>query len=1177
MQKHVFRSFLLNRNLTTKLIRVIKLTLCLMLIGCLSASATAYSQKLTLKEKDAPLQQVLKAIERQSDFQFFFADSDLQLAKRVTIDVKNMELPDLLTIVFKDQPLTWTISGKTILLKVKQEQKKQELTTIKGPILQFPVSGIVKGTDGKPLTGISIVVKGTTLGTTTDAEGKFSIDVEPGQTLVFSSIGFDKKELKITDAQTDISVVMNRKINSMDTTTIIVSNGYQKLPLERATGSFEFVDNKKLNEQIGPNIIKRLEGVTTSVLFDNRLNGSDASGFTIRGFSTILGNKSPLIILDNFPYLGDIDNINPNDVASITILKDAAAASIWGARAGNGVVVITTKRGAYEKPLQISFNANLSTQRKPDLHAASLIAPADVVDVQSMLFNNGFYDGQENSPERPALPPVAEILIAERDGKLSPDGADKQLSELRQHDIRDDYLKYIYSPSITQQYSLNISGGNNNSNYYLSGGYDRSQSNVGGISQRITLSSNYKFKVTKTFELNLGLNYGAADSKEGKTPWTLSGGSYLYSKIVDDAGNPLPLTTNYRSTYIDTAGGGKLLDWHYYPLTDWQHTHAGATLNNFQFKASFQYKIAKGLELSADYALFKQSNTYKTLRDTGSYYTRDLINSFTQIDWSTGIVTRNVPLGGILNISHNNAITQNGRSQLNFNNQWEKHAVAAVAGFEISQGNTMDNDYYTIYGYSDDPWGYSIVNNTIQYPNYITGYTSTIPGGTQTLPSTLNRFVSYFGNASYSYNNKYTFTISGRRDASNLFGVNTNAKWKPFWSTGIAWNIAKEAFYQSSFLPKLNFRATYGYAGNVDNTQVTKMIISYIPSDHYTLLPTAMIDSYGNPSLRWEKAATLNFGLDFGFKNDVITGRIEYYRKKDTDLYGPSSNDRTNGIPYAEVVRNAATMRGEGFEFQLNSRNINGALSWNTGFSFSYNTSTILKYNLQHTANSQYVGGSILNPIEGRPASQLISYKWNGLDPETGSPVGMLAGKPSMDYSAIFNDTILSDLEFKGSSMPTMVGNLSNNFHFKGFFLDINIMYKLGYYFFRPSVQYTGLFMNGIAHSDFGKRWRQPGDEKNTNVPSMIYPDIYGRDMLYQYSSTLVTKGDYIRLQYINLGYDFLYGQKKKGRFKDLNVYLNIANLGLIWKANKYGIDPDYSSTGIPEAKSFALGVKTTF
>ena len=323
---------------------------------------------------------------------------------------------------------------------------------------------------------------------------------------------------------------------------VIVSTGYQDISKERATGSFTTISNKLLNRSVSTGILNRIENVSSGVLFDRRNNGQPV--LHIRGQSTILSDASPLIVVDNFPYEGDINNLNPNDIENVTILKDAAAASIWGSRAGNGVIVITTKKGKEGQPLKLELNSNLTIGDKPDLfYNRNFINSADFIGVEKMLFAQGYYSWQEGYADQ-TLSPVVQLLIAERDGKITPAEADSRINALKQIDVRNEISKYFYQKSLNQQYALSLSGGQRQLTYFLSGGFDQNRDNLvrNGLS-RVTLHSVTQWHPVQPLDINVGLTYTNSTQRENNTGAALinSGGGkglYPYAQLADANGNP---------------------------------------------------------------------------------------------------------------------------------------------------------------------------------------------------------------------------------------------------------------------------------------------------------------------------------------------------------------------------------------------------------------------------------------------------------------------------------------------------------------------------------------------------------------------------------------------------------------------------------------------------------------
>jgi hypothetical protein len=358
-----------------------------------------------------------------------------------------------------------------------------------------------------------------------------------------------------------------------------------------------------------------------------------------------------------------------------------------------------------------------------------------------------------------------------------------------------------------------------------------------------------------------------------------------------------------------------------------------------------------------------------------------------------------------------------------------------------------------------------------------------------------------------------------------------------------------------------------------------------LPVGTYNVSPvtgfaTARIQILNNPTLRWEKSAMMNLAIDFAMKRNLISGSIEYYEKTGTDLYGPSPYDYTVWGATSSIIINSASMKGKGIDIILNSKNIDGKFKWYSGFLFNYNTNKVTKY---YSASANQITSKInsaqsIAPVIGKPVYAIAAYKWGGLD-SIGNPRGYVNGKLSTDYIAIVTEGTLKgvdgNLVYMGPSSPPFFGSVTNSFLWKNFSLSVLLNYKIGYYFRKSSLSYPQL-VNGLGHKDYAKRWQKPGDELSTNVPSFIYPinsSSRRRDDFYNASEILVLKADHIRLQYINLSYSLEKAKFKKLPFKDLQVYANAANLGILWRANKENLDPEYPSS-IPTEKTWTFGIR---
>lgn len=1180
-------------------LRITKLIALILTTACLQVSAFTYGQTITLSLHDATLENVFNKIKAQSEYRFWYESKLLNQTKKVTIEVKNASIKQVMDICLANQPLTYNIIKKVIVIKSKN-------TT---PDIILPPSppkdtlhGRIINEQGAPVPGATVIIKNTQLATISDDNGYFTLsNVPENATLIISSIGYGPKEY-ILNGSNNIAIRLAASIASLDSLAVTISTGYQQMPKERATGSFSFLNNKEINRAVSTDIMSRLNGmvpglsygkqaISTSYLQLPTVNPLQRhSGVIIRGKSTIDVNVNfnPLIVVDNFPYDGDLSNINPNDVESITVLKDAAAASIWGARAGNGVIVITTKKGRKNQPLTIEFNTNVTVQSKPDLfYSRNFLDSKDFIEVETYLFNQGYFDNDlANIYNNPPISPVVQLLASVKAGAISQKEADAQLAELSKVDVRSQLSKYFFQKAIKQQYYINLHGGSDRMTNSLSIGYDKNMDNlVRNGFQRLSLNTFNTYNPIKNLEITAGINYSQSVIRNNNpvTNGGLSvGGKYSgilpYIQFADANGNALSMIKGYNTRYVDSMAAAGFPNLYYKPLDELNI--ADNTINNkdILFRTSIKYDFTPFLNAKILYQNETQKISTRELKGLNSYYTRNLIAKFA-VKNSDGSIDYPFPnTGGILTSGEYTWTTNNLRGQLSFDHTFaQKHNVTAIAGAEIKELKT-DGYSKDTYGY-DDEFGTS--DNALNYVDYLPVYpvgSSRIPDPGGDITGITNRFISFYANAAYNYDSKYTFTVSGRKDGANLFGVYINDKITPLWSTGVGWNISRENFYQSQLVTYLKIRLSYGENGNVYHGAA--YTTGHYATDRITGLPEISSITAPNPELHWEKINTLNIGLDFMLVNDMITGTIEFYNKKGTDLIQPLTLAPSVGFPYAftAIKGNAAALNTKGFDISLKSKNLNRGLKWNTILILSTLHDKLEKYDVDLSSSS--ISGGSYGAV-GYPLNAVFSYRWAGINPQTGDPQGYLNGKMSSDYNAIIDNYSPDSLVYNGSGIPTFFGSLRNDISYKGFTLSFNIIYKLGYVFRRSSIglDYTDI-LSYDANQDYANRWQKPGDESHTNIPSLVYPANSSRTKFYQFSSALIEKGGHIRLQDIKIDYN-LKEAVNSIPCRQLSVYAYAQNLGILWRANKYKIDPDFiNSSGIygyPLPLSVSIGINATF
>ncbi len=1013
------------------------------------------------------------------------------------------------------------------------------------------ISGkIISQTDSLPIANASVNFK--ILGKTviTDGKGEFKVSVPTGRYVItIAHIGFDTRSLEVNFNQSQpVLITLNSSL--VDLETVEIRTGYQALPLERAAGSYTQIGTELLTRTPGLSILSRLEGNVPGLIFNKGQNAVNTP-LSIRGQSSIFSSANPLIVLDNFPFEGDITNINPDDIESVTVLKDASATSIWGAKAGNGVIVITSKKGKVNQS-SWSINGINGIGERPNAYDIGQMSVDDYIDTEIRLFGLGFYRSSETSAARVALTPVVEALISNRDGKLSNDALANTIANFRKYRFRDDVNKYMYGQSLNSQYNLNFSGGNEQQTYYVAAGYAKITSGFKGISQdRITINARNTYNLLRNkLKINTALTYTNNQSASNfiNVP-TLSSSSvmYPYARLTDDNGNPAIVTKDYRVSFIESAKAAGLKDWTYNPLQEMEMSDKTIKTNNLNFNISTDYQLMKMLKASLLYQ-FTVANTLDSKNNVAeSYFTRNEINRFTSL--VNGVLTYPVPEGAIVDNDYNKLNAHHLRAQLALDEAiGEDHQIDILAGAEVSDQVITSQDT-RIYGYDRLLGTTNSVDYKNLFPLYATPTTTTSVTYRDNTEKLIDRYISYFANVGYLYKHKYLLNASARFDQSNLFGVATNQKGVPLWSLGISWNLHKEDFFKVKGVSLAKLRTTYGYSGNVSKSASAYTTASYSSgsSSFLTRIPFARITNAPNPELRWEKVKMLNFGLDFALDFFQLNGSIDVYTKHGIDLIGTIPFPASTGI--TSFVGNTANTESNGIDVNVNGTWINHKFKWNTQFVLSWINDKVVDYASVSFASSyiEYGNGGLTLPLSGRPLYAIYSYPWGGLD-AVGDPTGYLNGVQSKEYQKIISGTTIDDMIYHGPTRPTSFGMVRNSFSYQNLTLSVSVAYRLGYYARKATIIY-GSNQGLGGNADFANRWQKPGDELITDVPAIPTVANTSRDTFNRNSSALVFSSDHLRLQDIALTYQF--ASMKKSPFKQIRLTLLGSDIAMLWYESK--------------------------
>lgn len=1046
---------------------------------------------------------------------------------------------------------------------------------------QHKITGLIKDKESLlPLEGVVLRSYPSNTVSLSDHKGSFVLETAQKQDSLYVQIlGYTPQWIRLHSENPAYPIFLEANSSALE--EVVVSTGYQTIQKERITGSFSHVNEALITRAVSSDIISRIEDLTSGLQFDRRLSNPNprtvsSSALRVRGLSTINSSSVPLIVLDNFPYEGTLESINPNDIESISILKDASAASVWGARAANGVIVITSKKGKRNAPVKIQFSSSVTLSEKPDLsYNPAFLEAKEYMEIEKQLFGQGFYNAKESQRTRPLLSPLVELLIRKRQEPTNT-AIDAEIEKLSNSDIRKDASRYLYQNAISNHYHLNISGGGDKYTYSLSGGYDYNLSNfIGSSSDRFTLKSNSSYELAPWLTFSNSILW--TKSTRGSKGFPDYYSQYPYNKLVNEDGQPAEVFTNIRNSYIKQEMGVTGVDWRYIPLNEINLSENTTNSHDIRIGSGLLFNVTKGLSFDVKHNYHLMNNDDSQFYSDQSYYVRNLVNRYMQADGSLKF-----PYNGLLYKANAKLSTHELRSQVNYYSQFSsKSELVGIAGFEIREvQNTSNSSQYYDYDQQllthNNQWDF-----TTRFPVRPSG-TARIPLPVSGLGKWQDRYLSYYTNWSYTLNNRYTFSGNLRWDASNLFGVKSNQRGVPLWSLGASFPISKPDSPLISWMPQLKVRSSFGYNGNV-NTSASAFVTAWYSNDWNTGLKYGEIRSPGNPQLRWEKTAVWNLGLDFATADNRVQGSLDYYLKTSKDLLGDQQLDPTNGFISLGLISNMvnyASIKGSGFDAEIQTRNLDKQLKWSTSIIFSTNAHKVTEYHFK-----ELVAAGLLNVIgrnntalivkEGISLDAIHYIPWIGLDSKTGSPL-VNEKSPNTDYITFVNSLDMNQLSHDKSSVPRYYGSLRNDFRYKKLALSFNISWKAGYSFVRRSANYDALFNNNVSHRDFQYRWEKAGDEHFTNIPSfpdLNSPDWQVRDLIYNASAAVIEPGAHIRLRDIRTS--FYFNPKNTKTAVEVFSYLN--NIGLLWKANKHDLDPDYPTATFLPPRTVSFGLRFNF
>lgn len=1178
---------------------IIRLTSLVVFIVFIQITASAYSQAVSISAKNVRMSKIFEEIHNQTGYNFLYNTVWLKSIPNVTLDVENASVELVLEKCLKDLPFSYSIIENTIV--IKQVENSVNSPKAENEQARIEIIGKVTTWDGSPIPNVYISIKGTVRGAATDANGNYVLNIENNDSiLIFSAVGMKRQEIPISN-RTVIDVVMEEDVISISE-MVVVSTGYQRISRERSTGSYVQLNGGLIKDKsVSTNVIDQLEGLAPGLAVNY---GAGNDKYLLRGLSTINANKSLLVVVDGMP-MSDINSlatlINPNDVESVTFLKDATATSIWGALAANGVIVISTKRGRVSKTpqkIKVNYNAFMSFKGQPDLDYLKLMSTPDFLNAAKEVFSPtintwNVVSTSSGSNPQPVVPPHEQILYDLSRGIISQSIADARFDSLSVLNNRSQINESLFQPAVLQNHNINFNGGSEVHNYYGSLSFVGDENHNRSNTDRYQLNLRQDFAFSKAVKLDLTTNF-AFEKSESYLLTDLPGtaGTLLpYAMFKDANENPLSMAYLLRhEPYRITSQNQSRINLDYFPLLEPENTKNGNTYFTGRVNAGLSVKLFKPLTYEGRAQYQRGVADGYEYYDQNSYKVRNERVFYTQLPATPGgLPTYFLPVsGGHYSTKNITQVAWSVRNQLVYDNTLDnKHQITALAGTELRSNLTKSMETYRR-GYDFQTQTYSLydelalANTGVSNPVNITSSQTVnrLTSRPQTNMEAEVRFFSLYGNVAYSFDRRYTFNGSIRMDQSNLFGTDKSAQYKPIWSIGGAWNLSKEPFFNAEKISNLNLRATYGLAGNAPNPGQGGPfdVLGARSSTLYSDLGLGYIIFVPkNQKLSWERTSTTNLGVDFGLFEYKVSGSIDLYKKNTTDLLGYIPVDPTTGFVYA--YDNLGNMENKGIEIQLNTVNISaGSFSWKSILTLSYNENRITSLkNMTPLTYSSKMSGS---PIEGYSSNPLFGYNYIGLD-NTGKPMALSSKGDTLRLSS---QVKIDDPLYAGTTQPLWYGGLTNILEYKSFSLSFLIVYNLGHQMRKDVNQfYTGRLLNNIP-GYFKDRWRVPGDEANTDIPAYIASSsLAAQRMTSLYTSSLgnIVSASYAKLRDVTLTYSLPEKMTKNIFIDNFQVYGQVNNI-MLWKNNNNDIDPEYynlsSGTRLNKMPAFyTLGIRVSF
>jgi len=1139
-----------------KLIRYMKLTIFFVLVGLLSVSAASYSQntKLNLRVENASITDFFSKVEDASEFYFFFKNDAVNISKKITLDVKDQTIDKILDLVLDGTELKYKIVDRYIVISNNMERDGEMFLQ---QDQKFTIKGSVKSQNGEAIPGVTITVKGTSIGIITDGNGNYSLSVPNGtSTLVFSFVGLKTQEISVNN-KTSINVVMEEETIGLEE---VVAVGYGTVKKRDLTGSVAQVKSERLENEKPQSVQDVLRGniAGLSVGFSTLAKGG--GDFEIRGDNTLKTSSSPLVVLDGVIYQGGLEDINPSDIETIDVLKDASSSAVYGARAANGVIIITTKKGKQGKPMiNITSSVGVATMATlQDVHD-----PYDFINWRTDVMKSlNYYNAATNQKlykfDDPTKLPEGVTEAMWRDGSTG-ELLDIWLPRLGLLPVEVKNYKagtptnwndMVFQNGLRQDHNLSLSGKKDEITYYWSLGYNSNEGVIVGDNFK-TIRSRVNLDAKVTDWLNVGINTQFANRDESaiRASWGLIVNNSPWGSIYKDDG------VTIRISPVDDLGRGAK-----YPLYDKMYQSRRRVYNTLISNLYAKITLPLGITYQLNFA--PRSEWYEYMNHQSALHE----------EWAK--------FGGQANREQSRIYSWQLDHLVKWNKTFNKlHTVdvTLLANAEKYQSwqNAMSTQGFSptdALGYHNMSAGKSASNSISSNDEYSTGD-------------------ALMARLFYSYNNRYMLTLSVRRDGYSAFGLRNPRGTFP--SAALGWVISDEEFFKNHILTYTKLRLSYGENGNREVGRYDALSSMSIGKYPYQSISGTIYESnqlyvnrMANPNLKWEKGRALNIGLDYGLWGGKIDGSIEYYKMNTLDLL--VDRKLPDLLGFSSVATNLGELENNGFEFTVNARIMNHEnFKWQSSLNIAYNKNKIVHLygdmvdvkDAQGNVIGQKEGDDTANRwFIGHPISQIWEPKilgvWQKGEEAEAAKYGQYPGDfklEDVDNSGKINQL---DNQFQGQTEPLYRWNLRQEFNiYKNFDLSLSFYSNWGHY---------GTYNVAKNRENFPERVNQYVTPYWTpENPINNYARIYSNEGGAVFN--VWRKRSFIRFDNISLAYTFPKSIVQKADISNLKIFATVRNIAYwapewkFWDPEQYrNPDDNNNFTNGPSPRTFTIGVNLT-